>query len=106
MRQVGRARPVPRRRKSAWRQGAREAGQRLGEFTGRLQAVETVESAAGSGYIDKVGFTEGSQVKRAICFFVHLRGPTRRNTIAAAATSALQDRADLARIEVGSSCSA
>ncbi len=35
------------------------------EFTGRLQAVETVEIRPRvSGYIDKVAFTEGSQVKR------------------------------------------
>src|SRR5580704_13142165 len=35
------------------------------EFTGRLQAVETVEIRPRvSGYIDKVAFTEGSLVKR------------------------------------------
>src|SRR5271166_6653085 len=41
------------------------------EFTGRLQAVETVEIRPRvSGYIDKVGFTEGSQVKRGDLLFV------------------------------------
>lgn len=41
------------------------------EFTGRLQAVETVEIRPRvSGYIDKVAFTEGSQVKRGDLLFV------------------------------------
>src|ERR1700675_4371540 len=36
------------------------------EFTGRLQAVETVEIRPRvSGYIDKVAFTEGSLARRA-----------------------------------------
>src|ERR1700676_2587307 len=41
------------------------------EFTGRLQAVETVEIRPRvSGYIDKLAFTEGSQVKRGDLLFV------------------------------------
>ena len=41
------------------------------EFTGRLQAVETVEIRPRvSGYIDKVAFAEGSQVKRGDLLFV------------------------------------
>jgi RND family efflux transporter MFP subunit len=41
------------------------------EFTGRLQAVETVEIRPRvSGYIDKVAFVEGSQVKRGDLLFV------------------------------------
>ena len=41
------------------------------EFTGRLQAVETVEIRPRvSGYIDKVAFTEGSLVKRGTLLFV------------------------------------
>ncbi len=41
------------------------------EFTGRLQAVESVEIRPRvSGYIDKVAFTEGSQVKRGDLLFV------------------------------------
>jgi RND family efflux transporter MFP subunit len=41
------------------------------EFTGRLQAVETVEIRPRvSGYIDKVAFKEGGQVKRGDLLFV------------------------------------
>src|SRR5476651_1522889 len=41
------------------------------EFTGRLQAVESVEIRPRvSGYIDKVAFTEGSLVKRGALLFV------------------------------------
>lgn len=41
------------------------------EFTGRLQAVETVEIRPRvSGYIDKVAFNEGSLVKRGDLLFV------------------------------------
>jgi len=41
------------------------------EFTGRLQAVETVEIRPRvSGYIDKVAFTEGGQVKRGDLLFI------------------------------------
>jgi RND family efflux transporter MFP subunit len=41
------------------------------EFTGRLQAVESVEIRPRvSGYIDKVAFTEGSQVKSGDLLFV------------------------------------
>ncbi len=41
------------------------------EFTGRLQAVETVEIRPRvSGYIDKVAFTEGTVVKRGTLLFV------------------------------------
>src|SRR5580698_3548294 len=41
------------------------------EFTGRLQAVETVEIRPRvSGYIDKVAFSEGSQVKSGDLLFI------------------------------------
>src|SRR5271154_5211848 len=41
------------------------------EFTGRLQAIETVEIRPRvSGYIDKVAFTEGSFVRRGTLLFV------------------------------------
>src|SRR5579864_4052673 len=41
------------------------------EFTGRLQAVESVEIRPRvSGYIDKLAFTEGSLVKRGAPLFV------------------------------------
>jgi RND family efflux transporter MFP subunit len=41
------------------------------EFTGRFQAVETVEIRPRvSGYIDKVAFTEGTQVRRGDLLFV------------------------------------
>ena len=41
------------------------------EFTGRLQAVETVEIRPRvSGYIDQVAFTEGKVVKRGELLFV------------------------------------
>src|SRR5882757_11133743 len=41
------------------------------EFTGRLQAVETVEIRPRvSGYIDRVAFTEGGQVKNGDLLFV------------------------------------
>jgi RND family efflux transporter MFP subunit len=41
------------------------------EFTGRLQAVESVEIRPRvTGYIDKVAFTEGSLVKRGALLFV------------------------------------
>jgi RND family efflux transporter MFP subunit len=41
------------------------------EFTGRLQAIESVEIRPRvSGYIDKVAFTEGSQVQRGTLLFV------------------------------------
>jgi RND family efflux transporter MFP subunit len=41
------------------------------EFTGRLQAVESVEIRPRvSGYIDKIAFTEGSQVKSGDLLFV------------------------------------
>jgi multidrug efflux system membrane fusion protein len=41
------------------------------EFTGRLQAVETVEIRPRvSGYIDRVAFTEGGMVKRGELLFV------------------------------------
>ena len=41
------------------------------EFTGRLQAIETVEIRPRvSGYIDKVAFTEGGLVKRGALLFI------------------------------------
>jgi multidrug efflux pump subunit AcrA (membrane-fusion protein) len=53
------------------------------EFTGRLQAVETVEIRPRvSGYIDRVAFTEGSQVKRGDLLFVIDPRPYKRTPIA------------------------
>src|ERR1700724_3255016 len=41
------------------------------EFTGRMQAVETVEIRPRvSGYIDRIAFTEGSQVKSGDLLFI------------------------------------
>jgi RND family efflux transporter MFP subunit len=71
------------------------------EFTGRLQAVETVEIRPRvSGYIDKVAFTEGSVVKAGDLLFVIDPRPYKAEYDRAAAevkryTTAL----DLARIE-------
>jgi RND family efflux transporter MFP subunit len=72
------------------------------EFTGRLQAVETVEIRPRvSGYIDKVAFTEGSEVKRGDLLFVIDPRPYQAEYDRAAAdvkryTTALE----LARIEL------
>src|ERR1700736_2252901 len=72
------------------------------EFTGRLQAVETVEIRPRvSGYIDKVAFTEGSQVKRGDLLFVIDPRPYQAETDRAAADlKRYKTSLDLARIEL------
>jgi RND family efflux transporter MFP subunit len=73
------------------------------EFTGRLQAVETVEIRPRvSGYIDKVAFTEGSQVKRGDLLFVIDPRPYQAEADRVAAdVKRFKTALDLARIEVG-----
>jgi RND family efflux transporter MFP subunit len=73
------------------------------EFTGRLQAVESVEIRPRvSGYIDKVAFTEGSQVKRGDLLFVIDPRPYQAEADRVAAdVKRLKTALDLARIEVG-----
>jgi RND family efflux transporter MFP subunit len=72
------------------------------EFTGRLQAVETVEIRPRvSGYIDKVAFTEGSQVKSGDLLFIIDPRPYRAETDRAAADlKRYKTSLDLARIEL------
>jgi len=72
------------------------------EFTGRLQAVETVEIRPRvSGYIDKVAFTEGGQVKRGDLLFVIDPRPYRADTDRAAADlKRYKTSLELARIEL------
>jgi multidrug efflux system membrane fusion protein len=72
------------------------------EFTGRLQAVETVEIRPRvSGYIDRVAFTEGSQVKRGDLLFVIDPRPYQADTDRAAADlKRYKTSLDLARIEL------
>ena len=72
------------------------------EFTGRLQAVETVEIRPRvSGYIDKVAFTEGGQVKRGDLLFVIDPRPYRAETDRAAADlKRYKTSLELARIEL------
>jgi RND family efflux transporter MFP subunit len=72
------------------------------EFTGRLQAVETVEIRPRvSGYIDKVAFTEGSQVKRGDLLFVIDPRPYQAEYDRAAADVKRSKTAlDLTRIEL------
>src|SRR6266446_803940 len=72
------------------------------EFTGRLQAVETVEIRPRvSGYIDKVAFTEGGQVKRGDLLFVIDPRPYQAETDRAAADLKRYKTAlELARIEL------
>jgi RND family efflux transporter MFP subunit len=72
------------------------------EFTGRLQAVETVEIRPRvSGYIDKVAFTEGGQVKRGDLLFVIDPRPYQADTDRAAADlKRYKTSLDLARIEL------
>ena len=71
------------------------------EFTGRLQAVETVEIRPRvSGYIDKVAFTEGSLVKRGDLLFVIDPRPYKADYDRAAAdVKRYKTALDLARIE-------
>ncbi len=72
------------------------------EFTGRLQAVETVEIRPRvSGYIDKVAFTEGSQVKRGDLLFVIDPRPYKAEYDRAASdVKRYKTALDLARIEL------
>src|ERR1700683_3791243 len=71
------------------------------EFTGRLQAVETVEIRPRvSGYIDKVAFTEGSLVKRgALLFVIDPRPYQAEYDRAAADLKRYKTALELARIE-------
>jgi multidrug efflux system membrane fusion protein len=73
------------------------------EFTGRMQAVETVEIRPRvSGYIDKVAFTEGSQVKRGDLLFVIDPRPYKADADRAAAdVKRYKTALELARIELG-----
>jgi multidrug efflux system membrane fusion protein len=72
------------------------------EFTGRLQAVETVEIRPRvSGYIDKVAFREGSQVKHGDLLFVIDPRPYQAETDRAAADlKRYKTSLELARIEL------
>src|SRR5260370_658369 len=72
------------------------------EFTGRMQAVETVEIRPRvSGYIDRVAFTEGGQVKRGELLFVIDPRPYQADTDRAAADlKRYKTSLDLARIEL------
>jgi membrane fusion protein, multidrug efflux system len=72
------------------------------EFTGRLQAVETVEIRPRvSGYIDKVAFTEGTQVKRGDLLFVIDPRPYKAEYDRAAAdVKRFKTALDLGRIEL------
>lgn len=72
------------------------------EFTGRLQAVETVEIRPRvSGYIDKVAFTEGGQVKAGDLLFVIDPRPYKADYDRAAADLKRYKTAlELARIEL------
>ena len=72
------------------------------EFTGRLQAVETVEIRPRvSGYIDKVAFTEGSQVKRGdLLFIIDPRPYKAEYDRAASDVKRFKTALELARIEL------
>ena len=72
------------------------------EFTGRLQAVETVEIRPRvSGYIDKVAFTEGSQVKSGdLLFIIDPRPYQAEFDRAAADVKRYKTALELARIEL------
>ena len=72
------------------------------EFTGRLQAVETVEIRPRvSGYIDKVAFTEGSLVKSGTLLFVIDPRPYQAEYDRAAAdVKRYKTALDLGRIEL------
>jgi RND family efflux transporter MFP subunit len=72
------------------------------EFTGRLQAVESVEIRPRvSGYIDKVAFTEGGQVKRGdLLFVIDPRPYQAEYGHAAADVKRNQTAFELARIEL------
>jgi len=72
------------------------------EFTGRLQAVETVEIRPRvSGYIDKVAFTEGSLVKSGdLLFVIDPRPYQAEYGRAAADVKRFKTALELARIEL------
>ena len=72
------------------------------EFTGRLQAVETVEIRPRvSGYIDKVAFTEGGQVKRGdLLFIIDPRPYKAEYDRAAADVKRYKTALDLGKIEL------
>jgi len=72
------------------------------EFTGRMQAVETVEIRPRvSGYIDRVAFTEGGQVKRGDLLFVVDPRPYQADADRAAADlQRYKTSLELARIEL------
>src|ERR1700685_1430976 len=72
------------------------------EFTGRLQAVETVEIRPRvTGYIDKVAFAEGSLVKRGALLFVIDPRPYQADyDHAAADVKRFKTVLDLGRIEL------
>src|SRR5271155_1336242 len=72
------------------------------EFTGRLQAVEAVEIRPRvTGYIDKVAFTEGGQVKRGdLLFVIDPRPYQAEYDHAAADVKRFKTALDLARIEL------
>lgn len=72
------------------------------EFTGRLQAVESVEIRPRvSGYIDKVAFTEGSEVKAGdLLFVIDPRPYQAEHDRAAADVKRYKTAAELARIEL------
>jgi RND family efflux transporter MFP subunit len=72
------------------------------EFTGRLQAVETVEIRPRvSGYIDKVAFTEGSLVKKGDLLFVIDPRPYQADYDRAAAdVKRYKTATDLAKVEL------
>ncbi len=71
------------------------------EFTGRFQAVETVEIRPRvSGYIDKVAFKEGAEVKRGdLLFVIDPRPYQAEYDRAAADLKRYKTALDLARIE-------
>ena len=51
------------------------------EFTGRMEAVEKVEIRARvTGYLDKICFEEGAEVKKGTCCSRSIRGPFRPST--------------------------
>ncbi len=72
------------------------------EFTGRLQAPETVEIRPRvTGYIDKVVFTEGTHVKRGDLLFIIDPRPYKAETDRAAAdVKRYRTALDLAHIEL------
>jgi len=72
------------------------------EFTGRMQAVETVEIRPRvSGYIDKVAFREGGQVKSGdLLFIIDPRPYQAEADRAAADLKRYKTSLDLARIEL------